>query len=359
MVKQLKHLTNLVRFKRGARIPIIGPLKAEWEVINICNARCQTCQFWRNHPDKNILSFEEAVNLIDQMAEMGVLKLCFTGGEPLLRKDLIDLIDYAQSKNLSTSLITNGFLITERRARELVDAKLESIYISLDAAEPRLNDEIRGFPGYYDLALKAMDNLKAMRRNANPKIYIKTTVSKLNLHHLVPLAKLSITWGIDGLRFQPAQYIEGTELSFDPDILLDEKDYELLANYIDKIIKNYSPAVKGFMNYCIALKHYYLSQNSFKNYRSVSGFSYAIIDPWGYVFASPTKKELLGNIRQQSLYEIWYGGKANEIRKDPLENSSINYLFDTVGNMSVYFSDLNVKSFFKIIRPIFNGVECF
>lgn len=359
MKKRVKHLTNLLRFKRGAVVPIIGPLKAEWEVINTCNAKCNTCIHWKRKPDPRILTNSEGKALIRQLAESGLLHLCFSGGEPLLRKDLSELIDFAERQGLSTSLMSNGLLITERRARELVDAKLDTIYISIDAASPNLNDKIRGFEGYFDLAIAAIDNLKSMRRNARPKIFIKATLTTKNIHQLVPLAKLSVSRGIDGLSFQLAQFLEHTDFVFDKSLLLTGEYQSLLLENLDKVVHEYGKILTCSLEYYQALRNFLQEPDSVKQYRSVSGFSFVVIDYLGNIFTCPMKINKIGNIRKDSFKNIWYGQKAKELRKSSDVKCESNCLFDSLGSMSVSFSDLNFKRFFKLLRPIFNGAEFF
>ncbi|MFQ5822470.1 MAG: radical SAM/SPASM domain-containing protein [bacterium] len=357
MKKRIKHLTNLLRFNRGVEIPVIGPLKAEWEVINTCNAKCTTCLHWKNKPDSSILSTSEGKNLIKQLAESGLLKLCITGGEPLLRKDLNELIYFANGQGLSISLISNGLLITERRARELVDVNLDTIFISIDAAQANLNDKIRGLNGYFDLAMAAIDNLKSMRRNAWPNIFIKATITKLNVNQLVSLAKLAVSKGIDGLSFQLAQILENENFIFNKSLLLDAKNQEKLIEELDKVINKYGKILTGSLEYYHAMRKFFEKPDYFKQYRSVSGFSYVVIDSWGKIFTNPAKINKIGDIREDSFKNIWYGKTANELRRRKEVQVETSYLFDSIGSMSVNFSDLNLKRFFKLLRPIFHGAE--
>lgn len=357
MKKRVKHLTNLLRFKQGAVEPIIGPLKAEWEVINLCNSKCKTCLQWKRKPDSTILTTFEGKELIRQFSDIGLINLCFSGGEPLLRKDLVELIDFAKKQGLSTLLLTNGLLLTERRARELVDARLDSIYISIDAAYAELNDEIRGLVGYFDLAMAAIDHLKAMRRNASPKIFIKATLTVKNANQLIPLAQLCIKKGIDGLSFQLAQISEPSDFVFDDDLLISKNNSSLLLESWNEVVTEYQKILTGSFQYYQALRNSIENPESWQQYRNVSGFSYVVIDSWGDVFTCPSKINKIGNIREDSFENVWFGQKAHEMRSSMAAKTESSYLFDTIGNMSISFSDLNLKRFVRLLRPIFNGAE--
>lgn len=357
MRKPFKHLTNLLRFNRGAEIPTTGPIKAEWEVINTCNAKCLTCLHWKEKADSKILSTSEGKNLIQQLARSGLLNLYFTGGEPLLRKDLTELLSYAKKYGLSTALVTNGLLISERRARELVNAKLDTIYISIDAAEADLNDEIRGLNGYFDLALAAIDNLKSMRRNANPKIFIKATISNKNVDQLVRLAELANTKGIDGFSFQLAQILENANFIFDESLLLDQQNRNVFLEQLELLLKDFSHLLTGSFEYYQALQEYIENPESLQKYRSISGFSFAQIDPYGKIFTCPAKDNQIGDFRENTFENIWFGQIANNIRQGKKVNANSSYLFETLGNMNIAVSDLNLKRFFKLVRPILDGAK--
>ncbi|NIR51194.1 radical SAM protein [candidate division KSB1 bacterium] len=359
MRKPFKHLTNLLRFSRGANIPIMGPLKAEWEVINQCNAKCKTCLHWRGKPDSKILNTQEGRNLIKQLSQSGLLNLCFTGGEPLLRKDLTELIVYAKKVGLSTSLMTNGLLITERRARELIDTKLDTLYVSLDGAEPRLNDEIRGLNGYYDLAISAIDNLKSMRRNAGPNIIIKTTVTSKNVRQLVPLANLAVTKGVEGFSFQLAQLLENAGFIFDKSLLLNKTSHRILINQMNILTREFKQVLTGSLEYYQTLSDFLKSPGAFNRYRPITGFSYVQIDSWGNIFTSPAKVNKIGNIKDNSFEEIWYGQTANAFRKEKEPKLESSYLFETVGSMSVFVNNMSMKRMLRMLRPIFDGDKYF
>ncbi|MFQ5636709.1 MAG: radical SAM/SPASM domain-containing protein [bacterium] len=355
MKKPFKHLTNLRRFNRGENIPIMGPLKAEWEVIHQCNASCQTCLHWQGKPDSNILSTTEGKTLIKQMAESGLLNLSFTGGEPLLRKDLVELIDYAKELGLFTSLMTNGLLITERRARQLLDVNLDTLYLSIDAADPALNDELRGLSGYFDLAMTAIDNLKSMRRNAAPKIILKTTISNKNVTQLIPLAQLAATKGVEGFSFQLAQIIENASFVFDDALLLNYENQKILIEQMNTLTKDYKQVLTGSSEYYEVLCDFLKRPESLNRYRPVTGFSYVQIDSWGNIFTSPAKVNRLGNIREKDFEEIWYGQAANKLRVQDQSKPESSYLFDAVGNLSIFMNNLNLKRMVRLLNPIFDG----
>lgn len=357
MKRPLKYLRDLLQFNSGNGGTVSRPLKAEWEVINTCNARCQTCKDWQSKPDSTILSHSESFEFVRQLAKAGLVNLTFTGGEPLLRKDLSEIVRFAKSQGLTTELVTNGLLINERRASKLIEAGLDRIFISLDAATPCLNDEIRGLKGYYELAVSAIDNLKAMRANSSPEIIIKTVVTHRNVKELIPLAELTIVKGIDGFCFNFAQTFEERNFGFNDSFKLDQSDYEQVELQIRKIMKN-------FKNVLVGQPSHYLSMlESFRN-SDVTGKPspkyekhFVYIDSWGNIFASPAKKMKLGNIRKSTFDEMWFGQNANAIRNFPKSLSEQWQLADSMNGFKFNSSQIKKRSLFKMFKPVFNNAK--
>lgn len=129
-----------------------------WNTTNRCNLRCQHC--YLNAEDRlyrNELSTEEARVFIKNLGEMGVPVLLFSGGEPLLRPDLIELASLAADLGLRPVLSTNGTLITPTRARELKQAGIQYVGVSLDGG-PLTHDRFRGQAGAFNQALEGIRN---------------------------------------------------------------------------------------------------------------------------------------------------------------------------------------------------------
>ena len=123
-------------------------------VNDVCDAGCEHCSFFAavEEPGRHVLSGEEMVKLIADAQELGVSVINFVGGEPLLREDLPDLIR-AVDKDLSTTvLFTNGSQL-EVRAKSLAAAGLDSVFVSIDAADPAAHDGFRRAEGLFDKAL--------------------------------------------------------------------------------------------------------------------------------------------------------------------------------------------------------------
>lgn len=150
-----------------------------------CNSRCQTCSYWKLTPRmKEDLTTEEAYTLLDEAYEAGMRGYYLFGGEPLVRKDVGLLVDYAKRKGFLTTMNTNGSLLSAK-ARSL--AGLDFAFVSLDYYND-YHDEIRGRKGSFDEVLRGIQRL---REQTHARVTLVTTISTLNLDALEPMARLA------------------------------------------------------------------------------------------------------------------------------------------------------------------------
>ncbi|MFH2220397.1 MAG: 12,18-didecarboxysiroheme deacetylase [Pseudomonadota bacterium] len=166
--------SHLLQFSKDKRPVIV------WNVTQRCNLKCVHCYAHAgNIPSDNELSTEEGKTLIDDLAQFGVPVMLFSGGEPLVRKDLPELAEYAVGKGMRAVISTNGTLITPEMARTLKDIGLSYVGISLDGMEG-INDRFRGVKGAFRSALKGIENCKA----AGIKVGLRFTINKANFREI-------------------------------------------------------------------------------------------------------------------------------------------------------------------------------
>lgn len=151
-----------------------------WNMTARCNLTCQHCYIEAGDIlTSGELTTGQAKMFIDDLAQMGVPVLLFSGGEPLLRDDIFELGSYAVSKGLRTVLSTNGTLITPMIAQQLKETGFQYIGISLDGTQ-EVHDKFRGKPGAFRDAMAGIRN----SINAGNKTGIRFTINKLNYHTL-------------------------------------------------------------------------------------------------------------------------------------------------------------------------------
>lgn len=149
-----------------------------WNCTRRCNLACSHCYSASDgQPDPHELTDDQARAMIDDLACFGCPVLLFSGGEPLLRPGVVDLLTYARQAGLRTVLSTNGCLIDEPLAARLAEAKIGYVGISLDGARPETNDRFRGRDGAFDAALAGIDACNA----AGLKVGLRFTIHRGNV----------------------------------------------------------------------------------------------------------------------------------------------------------------------------------
>ncbi|HAL47938.1 MAG TPA: heme biosynthesis protein, partial [Dehalococcoidia bacterium] len=133
-----------------------SPELVSWNTTNRCNLRCDHCYLSAGDQGKDELSLDEGRRLIDEMFAAGTRMLILTGGEPLMRRDIVDLASHASGKGMVVVLGTNGMLLSPRTVRELKDAGISGVGISLDSLKPELHDDFRGVPGAWEGAVRGI-----------------------------------------------------------------------------------------------------------------------------------------------------------------------------------------------------------
>jgi len=170
------------QLKNGQVFP---PFMVAWDCSRKCNLHCAHCGAVKEKYDKE-LTTEQVKNLIDQLAVMKVRFFGATGGEPLLRRDLIEVLEYAGKKGIKTGFATNGFFIDKKTAEKIQGAGISSIQVSLDGTE-EIHNKIRGNNLSFKRAIEAIKNLQ----EENIKIVsVATTVTPMNFENLKELKKL-------------------------------------------------------------------------------------------------------------------------------------------------------------------------
>jgi len=154
-----------------------------WNITRQCNLKCIHCYAQAKATlQENELSTDQGKQLIDDLSAMGVPVLLFSGGEPLMRKDLPELAGYAVKKGMRAVISTNGTLIDQETARILKNIGLSYVGISLDGTKD-INDKFRGVDGAFDAALEGIKN----SQEAGIKVGLRFTINRFNVDKIPAL----------------------------------------------------------------------------------------------------------------------------------------------------------------------------
>jgi MoaA/NifB/PqqE/SkfB family radical SAM enzyme len=177
------------------------PLDVICEISYICNLACPTCFRWTSKPDEHELTAEQWKAVIAKLkAWLGTFNLTFTGGEPFLRQDILEIFKFASENGIVTGVVTNGSLIDKTLAKRIVDSGLDGLALSLNSLERHIHNETRGTNGSYDEVMTAIENLK---ERTGMRLSLSTTVVRENIHELVDMVEFVKSTGLYGIHFQP------------------------------------------------------------------------------------------------------------------------------------------------------------
>lgn len=177
------------RFERGLNAPIC----VTWELTYACNLACTHCLSSSGRRDPRELSTEEARHLLDEFAEMQIFYVNIGGGEPMVRRDFFELVEYAVARRVGVKFSTNGTRLDAAAARRLAATDYLDVQISLDGIDAATNDALRG-EGSYAAARRAMDHLAA---EAFGPFKISVVVTRHNVEQLDDFAALAAYYGAE------------------------------------------------------------------------------------------------------------------------------------------------------------------
>jgi MoaA/NifB/PqqE/SkfB family radical SAM enzyme len=154
------------------------PSVIHWALTSRCNLKCGFCFAYNG----NELNTKRCFKIIDIIKPLGIKKLVITGGEPLIRKDIIKIVNYAAKKGFNIRLDTNGILLPKFINR----LKINSFGISLDGPDPKTDQLMRQHPKHFENVIKSLEKLK----KTNKKVIIHTLATKLNYKKIPEMTKI-------------------------------------------------------------------------------------------------------------------------------------------------------------------------
>ena len=195
--------SHLLQFSEDKRPVVV------WNVTRRCNLKCVHCYAHaKDISYDSELTCEEGKKLIDDLARFGAPVILFSGGEPLVRKDLPELAAYAVNKGMRAVISTNGTLITPKMARTLKEIGLSYVGISLDGMQD-INDRFRGVDGAFQSAMEGIKN----SQEAGIKVGLRFTINKFNVKEIPNIFQLLEKMDIPRVCFYHLVYAgRGTEL---------------------------------------------------------------------------------------------------------------------------------------------------
>lgn len=275
-----------------------------WNTTNACNMYCDHCYRDAGCKAEEELSTEEAKTLLNQIAKAGFKIMIFSGGEPLMRPDIIELVEHAVSVGLRPVFGTNGTLITEEMAHRLKKAGTMGMGISLDSLDKEKHNQFRKFPNAWEGAVQGMRNCK----KAGLAFQIHTTVMDWNQHELEAITDFAVEEGAVAHHiFFLVPTGRGANIEEES---LRAKAYE---DVIERIMKKQQEVPIELKPTCAPQFMRIAAQMGMKmrfGRGCLAGTSYCIISPRGQVQPCAYLNIPLGDVRETPFDEIW---KNNEV----------------------------------------------
>ena len=280
-----------------------------WNTTNACNMYCDHCYRDAGCRAEEELSTAEARTLLEQIARAGFKIMIFSGGEPLMRPDIVELVAYASGLGLRPVFGTNGTLITLEMAQRLKAAGAMGMGISLDSMDRERHNRFRKFPGAWEGAVQGMRNCRA----AGLPFQIHTTVMEWNNHELEALTDFAVAEGAVAHHFfflvptGRAKTIEAESLRA-----------EAYEDTLTRIMKKQQEVEIELKPTCAPQFLRIAAQMGIKTrFRRgcLAGTAYCIISPRGKVQPCAYLNMELGDVRQTPFDEIWKNSEVlNRLR---------------------------------------------
>jgi len=213
-----------------------APRKTHFDITPQCNQNCIYCLSSDLISHKEIIPKEKIIDTLRNLYEKGMWILTLSGGEPLLRIDFFDILDFTDGIDVVTWLYTNGTLIDEDIAKKLSNYKKLLIQISLDSSIPEQNDLHRGVEGSFNKTVNGIKNL--VNNNIIPTIAI--TVTPINFDNLEKTISFLHELGIKQVRLGPAQVSYGKAEKNYEKVFLSAEKIKLLGKIVNELVDKYS-----------------------------------------------------------------------------------------------------------------------
>lgn len=275
------------------------------EVTDCCNLNCKHCGSGCLSTNRNHMSFEVAKKVLDEVArefDASQILICITGGEPLLNKELFKIIDYSSRLDFSCGITTNGTLLTSAVGKQLKEAGLDTISISLDGLEKTHND-FRCNPKAFRLAMEGIQNAK--KAGLDPEVV--TVVHKGNLKELDILYEFLCENEITSWKIANMDPI-GRAKENSP-MLLDAHEYKMLLDFVKRIRFNPSNTMEvnlGCSHY-LGLQYEHMVRDFY--FQCSAGTKIASVMANGDIGAcldiERNEATIQGNIFKDSFVNVW------------------------------------------------------
>src|SRR5918996_2849564 len=298
------------------------PLYVKLKVFYGCNLKCEMCNHWRETRELPVSS-DRFKEVLSELAGLGTKKIHISGGEPMLRPQVPELVEQGSALGIKVTMTTNGTLIDKAKAKRLVEGGLRGVNIFIDSPIRKMHEKIRGVEGAFKATIKAVELFRRYKHKGKITIRINTVVSRTNYQTLEGLPGLAHELGADGINLIPVDDHCGEILS------MRKKDIALFNTEIAPKIAERAMALGlivsdedafpfGRTDSEVRLGR--AGRYAFGYYDKhpcYAPWTHSLIDFNGNVYVCCMTRERippLGNIKDRSFKDIWEGAAYRQIR---------------------------------------------
>jgi len=286
------------------------PLVVSWNVTLKCNLKCAHCYINASETKlRDELSTDAAKMLIHQIVEVSRPLLILSGGEPLLREDIYEIIRYGADRGLRMGMGSNGMLIDDEVTRRLENAGMGTVAVSLDSSVPERHDKFRGVKGCWEHAIDAIKSLK----KSSLQVQVNCTVTQQNYDEVDEIMSLAEDLGVENFHLF---FLVPTGRGTDIEDITPRMYEDMITNTLAKITKyklNVKPScAPQFMR---VAKEQGVDMSRWVR-GCMAGLYYCRIYPSGEVTPCPYMPLKLGNIRERSFRDIWFTSEVFKALRD-------------------------------------------
>jgi MoaA/NifB/PqqE/SkfB family radical SAM enzyme len=229
------------QFSRKLLPSQVQPLAAHVKLTENCQSKCVTCDYWKSRW-KDGIDKNRAVALLNEIGDLGIRTLRFTGGEPLVRKDFFEILRRAAVSSFKRIIVQTNGLLLKRFADQVNDSPITNVNVSIDGLR-ETNDQIRGVRGYFDSALEGIRALRGKR------VAFSVTLNGISAKELGGLAEVARSVGADmefNLLSRSLYFLKNADID---SLWPDRNDIEAIGLFLRDVVKRPSFEVDYVRSY--------------------------------------------------------------------------------------------------------------
>ena len=282
-----------------------------WALGSPCNLSCKYCYF--GIPENKILkssvpdiTTKEALNFIKDLSKLNIKRICIAGGEPLLNKNIFKILNALKNSGIQIAIATNGTLITDRVAFQIVQNNVAAALVSLDSYKADYHNKWRGG---FNATIQGIKNLIIQKKKAKNKIKIGiyTVVTKKNIKDIIDTMDFVVDLGVDYYMAQPIWLPKNNPLY--KQLSLTKKEAIVLKHVISEMQKRKDKIVIPNNKYLALFEKNFIEQKMHCTQDCFGGKTLFFIDPKGNIYDCPStfkinKTEHPANIKKDRLSNL-------------------------------------------------------